>query len=73
MREYEEKHSDEEYPPKAVMLDIQNGEEHSATPGDYFWVKSDEELFTVEDGIPLALVIKKTTFVDALTGKELDE
>lgn len=57
-------------PLRCLALDPASGETFSASSGDY-WDRPDNEPLTNEAGEPLVLVLKRTLYVDALTGERI--
>lgn len=59
-------------PVRTAMLDPDTGETFSATPGDYFAARQNEnEPFTNESGTEMLLVVETHGFLDALSGEAI--
>jgi hypothetical protein len=57
-------------PMRCLAYDRSTGDTFSASSGDY-WQQPDDEPLTGEDGEPLILVLKRTLYVDAITGEQI--
>jgi hypothetical protein len=57
-------------PTRCLAMDPATGDTFSASAGDYYNQPDDEPL-TNDEGDPLILVLKRTLYVDALTGEQI--
>jgi len=54
--------------PGVFVLDTESGDEWASSDGDYFML-SDSEPLTSQDGTPCILVARRTYFINPLTGE----